>query len=244
MRFVLVLMLAGAWSAAQERPAGMGLSTWVREEIFAGFLAGEMPQFEKGMKKLSDVLAADPASPDALAWRGGGKLLLAVRAHEAGDAAGFQKHFADAQADFAKGAAEAARQPDFLAAVHAICGGSYTVFSDRLPAGQRKFGWTQVRDSYLALRETQKAFFDKMPLHMRGEVLAGLAQASQRIGDADAQARLTDLIETLPGSVYATRARKWQEQPEVAARTALACQTCHDAGRLEPTLQRMAAQKK
>ena len=54
MRFVLVLMLAGAWSAAQERPAGMGLSTWVREVIFAGFLAGEMRQFEKGMKSLSD----------------------------------------------------------------------------------------------------------------------------------------------------------------------------------------------
>lgn len=136
MRVVLVLLAFAC--QAQQKPAGLSVSTWVREDIFAGFLTGDMPQFEKGMVKLEDLLAANPDSPDALAWRGGGKLLLAARAHEAGDAAAFQRHYSEAQADFTKSAAEAAKHPDFLAAAHAIRGGSYAVMADRLPKANVK----------------------------------------------------------------------------------------------------------
>jgi len=95
-----------------------------------------------------------------------------------------------------------------------------------------------VRTDYQALRETQKAFFEKLPLHMRGEVLAGLAQAAQRLGDAEGTtAALRELIGALPDSVYANRARKWQEQPALAERSSLAYQTCHDSGRRESTLR-------
>lgn len=229
---------------AENRPAGVRVSTWVREDIFAGFMAGDLGRFEKGMEKLATVLAAQADSVDGLAWRGGGKLYLAVRAHEAGDQAAFDRHYADARADFSRAAAELANQPDMRAAYFAIRGGCFTIMADRLPAAHRKEAWTEVRTNYQALRETQKAFFDKMPLHMRGEVLAGMAQAAQRVGDQPgAKAAMQELLAALPDSVYASRARKWQEQPALAERTSLVCQTCHDSGRLEPVLQKMSEAK-
>ncbi len=236
--------MAASATWAEDRPVGLRTSTWVREDIFAGFMAGDPARFEKGMEKLSAALAAQPGSVDALEWQGGGKIYRAVRAHEAGDQAAFDRHYAEARADFARAEAELANQPDLRAAYFAIRGGSFTILADRLPAGQRAQAWAEVRDNYRALRETQKAFFDKMPVHMRGEVLAGLAQAAQRLGDQPAAAAaLQELLAALPDSVYANRARKWQEQPDLASRSSLVCQTCHDAGRLEPVLKKMAQDK-
>lgn len=57
-----------------ERRAGVPLNTWVREDIFAGFLVADMPPFEAGMAKVERELKANPSDSDALAWRGGGKL--------------------------------------------------------------------------------------------------------------------------------------------------------------------------
>jgi len=34
-------------------------------------------------------------------------------------------------------------------------------------------------------------------------------------------------------------AKKWKANPEAAANTSLTCMSCHDAGRLAPTLSRI-----
>lgn len=237
--FLMTMAAAAALLCAEGKPDGLTVSTWVREDIFAGFLAGELPQFEKGMEKLEAILAANPRAGDALAWRAGGRVYLAVRALEAGDRAGFDKLFAQAQADFAQAPKVAA--PDEMGAVLAVKGGTFAILADRLPAGLRREGWTAVRDNYGALREAQKAVFDRLPLHMRGEVLAGLAQAEQRL-NGESGAALAELMKTLPESVYAKRAQRWQEKPELAAKSSLTCQTCHEAGRLAPVLARQKKQ--
>ena len=73
-----------------------------------------------------------------------------------------------------------------------------------------------------------------MPIHHRGEVLAGLAQAAQRTGRAEETTQHLDrIIELLPNTPYEARARKWKENPKLAASTTIACMTCHDAGKLE-----------
>jgi hypothetical protein len=41
-----------------------------------------------------------------------------------------------------------------------------------------------------------------------------------------------EILRVLPGTPYEARARKWKDNPELAARISLACQTCHDPGRL------------
>lgn len=216
---------------AQPKPENLPVSTWVREDVFAGILVGDMERFEAGVKKLETYLADHRDSGDALAWLAGTQLLRAVRAHEAGDRAAFQRHYDQAMATFARAAA------DKNQAVFAITGGSFTVMADRLPPELREAAYQRAYDNYVALKAAQAPYFDKLPVHMRGEVLAGLAQAADRIGKPDESKHyLAQLVAALPGTPYESRAKKWMERPEMAKTTSLTCQTCHDAGRLQAVL--------
>jgi hypothetical protein len=227
MRFVLVLSAAAL--CAETMPKGMGASTWVREELFAGFLSNDMTLFDNGMKKTDALIAADPKAADALAWRGGGELYLAVRALEAGDRAKFDTLYKKALESFS--GAKAVMTPQTSAAVNAITGGTFTLFADRLPESMREDGWQKIRTHYGALREEQKEYFAKLPVHHRGEVLSGLAQAALRLGDKDAaKALLTEVVSTLPDTPYVPFARKALASMDAKAK--IACLTCHDAGRL------------
>jgi len=237
------MILLAALSAAEPKPANVRTSTWVREDLFAGFLGGDKVRFEQGMTKLDGILAAQPNAPEALAWRASGELFRAVMKVEAGEAAGFATAFAAAQASFAR-AWRLAQGTPAVEAVFAITGGTMAVFGDRLPAAHRREAWALVRENYTALRASQGESFAKLPVHMRGEVLAGLAQASQRLGELDkVDAQLKELIDAVPGSVYATRAARWQQNPDVANRTAITCQSCHEPGQLAAVQARLAGAK-
>lgn len=225
----LLLILSAAALAAETMPKGMRVSTWVREELFAGFLADDMARFDTGMKKTDAVIAADPKSADALAWRGGGELYLAVRALEAGDRVKFDALYQKALGSFA--ASKAVVTPQTAGAFNAITGGSFTLFADRLPEPLRQEGWQKIHFHYSALRSEQKPYFTKMPVHHQGEVLGGLAQAALRLGEKDAaKALLEELIATLPDSPYVPFAKKALATMDSKAK--VACLTCHDAGRL------------
>lgn len=236
---MLLTMTLASMLCAEAKPEGIRVSTWVREDIFAGFMTGDMVRFGAGMAKVDAILAASPGTPDAVAWRGGGLLLQAVRAFESGQRGEFDRLYALAKGEFQR-ATEL--ETGDKAAVLAIAGGSYTVFADRVPPEYRREAWTKVRENYLGLREIQKDYFDKLPPHFRGELLAGLAQAEQRLGEQGNA--LNELIAALPDSLYASRARRWQGQPELASKTSLTCQTCHDAGKLEAVQARAKATRK
>jgi len=235
---LVTMTMAAAMLCAEAKPEGVTVSTWVREEIFSGWMTSDMARFEAGVAKLDAILAADPKAADAVAWRAGATMFRGVRALEAGDRAEFDRKYAETLAELKR--ARAMATPAQMTAVLAVTGGTLATFGDRMPAELRRAAWAQVREAYGELRGVQKAFFDRMPVHMRGEVLAGLAQAEQRLGESGPA--LAELIAALPDTVYGKRAKLWQEKPEVAAKTALACQTCHEAGRLEPALARMKKQ--
>ena len=237
MRLPLLLLLTSLFLPAQPKPANLRVSTWVREDIFAGFLDNDMTRHAVGAKKLEAILAADPKAADAVAWQGGSELLYAVRAYEAGDAKGFDEHLAKANERFARAAALVKEVPAHQQAVLAITGGSWVVFGDRLPAAHRTSAWKLARENYSTLRAVQKPFWDKLPVHHRGEVDAGLAQAAQRLGEAELAAKLTaELVAALPGTPYAVFAKRWLDKPETMAKSKLTCSTCHDAGRLQAVL--------
>ena len=100
---IAILLLTASALPAQTPPNGIRVSTWVREDIFAGFMGNDMERFSSGMKKLDDILASDPRSADALAWKGGAGLWLAARAHEAGRTAEFELLYAKALATLEQG---------------------------------------------------------------------------------------------------------------------------------------------
>lgn len=239
MKFTLALLFATALPLAfsQEMPKNIRVSTWVREDLFAGYLDGDMVRYGQGVKKLDAVLAANPKAADGLGWRGGNALFSAVRAFESGNMAGFGEEYAKAL-DLLARAAEIAQQiPAYREGVLAITGGAFTVFADRMPPKYQREAWSRVRESYTALRELQKAQFDRFPVHFRGEIMAGLAQSAQRLGEAEKAATLTrEMVEALPGTPYAVFGKRWLDKPETMAKTKITCSSCHDAGRLPVTL--------
>ena len=81
--------------------------------------------------------------------------------------------------------------------------------------------------------DLQAGIVDRLPVHLRGEVLAGLAQSAQRTGHAEESAQLVDkMVALMANTPYESMAKKWKANPQVAANTSLMCMNCHDAGRL------------
>jgi hypothetical protein len=61
----------------------LAVHTLVREDIFAGWRAGNMERFSRGEKNIELLLEQRPgAKHELLAWKGGNQLYHAVRAHE------------------------------------------------------------------------------------------------------------------------------------------------------------------
>ena len=239
MRSVLTVLFAAALSLAfaQEKPKNIPVSTWVREDLFAGYLDGDMARHGIGVKKLDDVIAKNPKDAVAVAWKGGNALLFAVRAYEAGNMSGFEAEYANALDVFASAAEIAEQVRPAREGVLAITGGSFTVIGDRLPPKQQREAWLKVRENYTALHELQKDRFDSLPVHFRGEVMAGLAQAAERLGESEKATALTqELVVAIPGTPYAVFGKRWLDKPETRAKSKIACATCHDAGRLQARL--------
>jgi hypothetical protein len=113
-----------------------------------------------------------------------------------------------------------------------------------MPTEVRLSAWSTAYDNYLALYKLQAGMLDKLPVHLRGEVLAGLTQAAQRTGRKEETAQYVDkMLAILGGTPYEPVAQKWKTNPESAANTGLLCMSCHDAGRLGPTLGRLNSVK-
>jgi hypothetical protein len=237
-KIVVVLFLVTVAVAQSPEPplsdSRLSVHTLVREDIFAGFLTDDMTRFSRGEKNIDLLLEKRPgAKPDLLAWKAGAAYYRAVRAHEANRSDEFQKYYRQALDLFAE--ASGAGSDNF--GVHAIRGGTNVVFADRLPKELRAAAWAQAYESYHILWKQQGQMVDRLPLHLRGELLAGLAQSAQRTGRIDEmQQHLDKILAVLPDTAYAPVARKMKEDPKFAAASSVTCMSCHDAGRLNARL--------
>lgn len=246
LRFAVVASLVGssfaAVTAQQADPpladARLTVHTLVREDIFGGFIANRIDRLERAERSIAILLKERPGQEaNPLAWRGGASLYRAVVAHEAGQADGFQQHYADARRDFAT----AATLPSGNDGVAAITGGSIAIFADRLPEAQRAEAWSQAYDAYARLWKEQAPVVEKLPLHHRGELLAGLAQSAQRTGRTDEAAEHLDrMLTLLAGTPYERTARQWKDDPSSVATTNLTCKNCHNAGRLAARVEALS----
>jgi hypothetical protein len=204
--------------------------TLVREDIFAGFLQNDLTRLARAEKNIELLLASRPDDRAALiAWQGSTELTRAVLAHEAKQPDRFQQHYARARARFD----EAATLGPDLVSVFAITGGSQVSIADRLPPAERAAGWEQAYNAYQQLWRLQSAMIDKLPLHMKGEVLSGLAQSAQRTGrDAELNLQIERILTGLPDTAYARRAQQWKDDPASRSQVKVTCQTCHAPGML------------
>ena len=239
-RAVLASMLVVVTPAAQSpdpllSDARLTVHTILREDIFAGFRNGNMERLAKAEQNIEVLLKERPDQrANLIAWRAGAAVFRAVRAHEMGQAAEFERLFASAIGDFNA----AAKFDSGNEGVAAITGGTMATFADRLPANHRAAAWTRAYDNYSLLWKQQGAGIEKMPVHLKGEVLSGLTQSAQRTGRQEEAAQYLDkMLTVLADTPYEAMAKQWKADPASAATTSLTCKNCHNPGRLSSRLE-------
>ena len=237
MTIIVIVFAAVAAAMAQSQEpqpldSRLPVHTIVREDIFAGFLMDDMERFTKGEKNLDLLLEKRPnEKAGLLAWKGGAALYRAVRAFENKRNDEFQQYYKRAL-DFFAQARQVGPQDG---GVIAVTGGSYAVFADRLPQEYRAAAWSQAYDSYQMLWKFQASSVEKLPVHLRGELLAGLVQSAQRTGHMEEMQQYLDkMLLVLSNTAYEPIAKQWKKNPASAANSSITCLTCHESGRLAP----------
>src|SRR5262249_6521555 len=217
------------------------VNTLVREDIFAGLLIDDMDRFSRGEKNIDLLLEKRPnEKATLLAWKASAKIYRAVRAYENKNTDEFKQYYQQGLDLLAQARQFNAQDP----ALAAISGGINVVLADRLPKEYRAAAWSLAYDSYRQLWKFQSAGVERLPVHLRGELLAGLAQSAQRTGHAEESAQYVDKILAVLGNTpYESAAKKWKANPASAATSTLACMTCHDAGRLAPRISALNVMK-
>lgn len=239
----LAVLMAGTVAA---QPAGpplsetrLSISTLVREDIFAGWMDRDLTRMSRGEASIDQLLKERPNDrAPLLAWKGGAVLYRAVLAREAGKTADYRRLYKEAVALFDESVSLKSRD----GAVPAVVGGSYLLFGDRLDKADQPAAFAKSYEQYQALYAVQGQIADKLPPHLRGELMAGLVNSAQRSGhDAEAAAALDKMLVVVKDTPYEAMAVKWKADPKSAAGTQLICKNCHDAGRLAPMVQNLAA---
>ena len=213
----------------------LSVHTLLREDIFAGFMDNQVDRLSKAEQNISVLMKERPGErANLLAWKGGATLYRAVLAHEAGKKDEFERLWASASEDFST----ARSLTTGNGGVPAITGGSLAVFADRLPEALRGRAWQTAYENYSMLWKVQAAQVEQMPVHFKGELLAGLTQSAQRTGRTDEANQMLDkMLEILPNTPYEATAKKWKADPASAKDSSLTCKNCHNPGRLASRLK-------
>jgi tetratricopeptide (TPR) repeat protein len=241
---VLYLAVSAVAAPAPEPPIAdtrLSVHTLLREDIFAGFLQNDLGRLARGEKNLELLLASRPDQrAPLLAWQAATVLTRAAVAHEAGQADQFRQQYRQASDRFA----EAMKLAPNDVGVFAITGGTQTSLADRLPQVERTANWELAYTAYQRLWTLQGATIEKLPLHHKGEVLAGLAQTAQRTGrDAEVSQQVERILMLLPDTAYATRALEWKNNPAARSTSKMTCQTCHVPGTLAARVAEVSKQQ-
>jgi tetratricopeptide (TPR) repeat protein len=212
--------------------------TLVREDVFAGFLQNDLNRLARAEKSLEQLLASRPADRAVvLAWQGSVALTRAALANEANQSERFRQQYSRARELHA----EAITLAPGNGGVFAVIGGTQAVLADRLPPQERAAGWELGYDAYQRLWTMQGQTVERLPLHMKGELLSGIVQTAQRTGRTEeANAQIERMLALLPDTPYAARARQWKEDPATRATTKVTCQTCHAPGTLVARMAEVA----
>jgi len=239
---LLCLLGVGAMAQPSKSPTydpRLTVHTIVREDVFAGFMTGDLERMARGEKTVDLLLVERPAEKaPLLAWKG--SIALARAANAAKRTAEFESEYKKSQDFFA----QAVQIGHNDGGVQAILAASQAMFADRLPESQRRAAWDSSYAAFRVMWAGQGPGVDRMPLHFKGELLGGMAQTAQRTGKAAEAAEYVERILTsMPGTAYAAVAQKWKDSPELAAKTNLVCHSCHEAGRLDARKASLAMAK-
>ena len=215
----------------------LSISTLVREDIFAGWRAGNTERLGRAERNLEKLLESRPdRRAVSLAWLGGVRFNQALLALESDNREEFERLYKETQALYSEATEIGAK--DIVVAV--VVGGGYAVLADRLPEEYQEEAWTHAFDGYQKVWAVQGAYVDKLPSHIGGELLAGIAQSAARLENQTVLDQTLDkIIEVLPETRYAQVAKEWKQNPESATTGKIICKSCHTRGRLAARIKAM-----
>ncbi|HTT33647.1 MAG TPA: hypothetical protein VMH48_08595 [Methylomirabilota bacterium] len=224
------IFLAGLALVAGEREQGRGapnterFDMQVREDFFSAF-AGDQQALERGMKKCEEALAKDPKNAEALVWHGSGLSYSAKKAFMSGDV----ERGRQIQAQGVKEMNDAvALRPDDVTVLipRASIFLSAALHVPSPEVAKRDF--QIAADDYEKTLRIQAPAFSRLPIHARGELLGGLAEAWNGLGETEkARSYLSRIVQELPNTAYAQRAKKLLEAPLKSGALETTCLGCH-----------------
>jgi len=184
------------WQAAGQAPAQERFDYVVRDDFFAG-LRGDSARLARAMKVCEDLLAKNPRHAEALVWHGAALLIQAGQAFQRGEAETARALSNRGVGEMEAAVAMAPADPGVLVPRGAVLSAAARNVRDAERA--TAFLRTAVGDYEKAVA-LQTPSFPQMSEHARGELLGGLAEGWQRLGDEDkSRGYLTRMVAELPG---------------------------------------------
>jgi tetratricopeptide (TPR) repeat protein len=206
------------WGPSPER-----FDKLVRDDFFDG-IKGDAEALERGMKRCEEELARDPDNAGALIWHATGLASRAGAAVRAGRPAEAQALMARAMKE-SEHALELRPRDIDIVVVH---GSLMLAMGASMPDPQAAHARTEagVRD-YENVVAAQRQDWPRLSVHGRGQLLYGLADGWERLGDRDkARGYYRRIVGEVPQSPLAPRARAWLDgKPE---KDYVRCLGCHE----------------
>ena len=142
--FVLPLLASLVGAQSLQSPAldpRLTVHTLVREDVFAGFIGGDMNRMARGEKTLEQLLIERPEQKaNIYAWQGGVAITRALDALDHKRPEEFEREYqrgVNLLSEALKIAPQSADPGAAIGGVTATSGGTYLVFADRLPEKYR-----------------------------------------------------------------------------------------------------------
>lgn len=217
LKLAAVLFATAGLLASQER-----FDLKVRTFFFAGF-SGDAASLEKGMKMCQDALAENPKNAEALVWHGSGLYFESGQAFRAGD---MQKGMQLFQRGIQEMDDAVAMSPDGIG-VRIPRGAVLLTGSRRMAPDMAKPLVEKAVADYERAYEIQGPDLSGLGTHPRGELMIGLADGYNRLGNAEkAQMWFERIQKELPGTPYAKSAGTWLETKTLTPAQS-GCLGCH-----------------
>ncbi len=221
---IAALSTSFAFQRPQTPPPNRDLELSVRGDMFAGF-AGDSAALDRAMKACDDALARDPKNPPALAWHATGVYFRSGLAFRSGDIATGTQLLAQARKEMDEGVALRPDGVEVLIPRATVLQSQAAHIPD--PETARRVLQFSTND-FEKILKLQADDFANLTVHSRGELLGGLAEGWNGLGDTEkARAYLTRITKELPKTPYAEKAAAALAANPLPRPMGITCIGCH-----------------
>jgi tetratricopeptide (TPR) repeat protein len=221
----LVTWLVALALAASQNPAAapQRFDYLVRADFFAG-VAGDEARLTRAIELCERTLEQNPKHPEALVWHGASVLVRAGQAFQKGDGATGGPLFERGLKEMHDAVVLGPDNPGVLIPRAAVL----LEATRNMPPDMARPLLESAVGNYEHVLEIQAPIFHTLGDHAKGELLFGLAEGWNRLGEKDkARTYFERLIADAPTSGQTPKAREWMTTGTVPKSNGMSCVGCH-----------------